>query len=247
MNTQIEICCGSYYDARQAEAGGAKRIELNSALHMGGLTPSVATLRLIKEHTKLSVMTMIRPRGAGFHYLSQDYDVMVEETRDMIKNGADGIVFGCLDAYGNIDTEQSGHITALAKVNHKQVVFHRAFDYVKDPFKAIETLINMGVDRVLTSGTYPTAFEGKEIIRQLQERYGDRIEILAGCGIDAMNAKELIAYTGVKQIHSSCKDWLRDETTCGERVTYSYGPQGHKSDYEVVNSKKGEHLIWSVR
>ena len=75
---------------------------------------------------------------------------MVEETRDMIKNGADGIVFGCLDAYGNIDTEQSGHITALAKVNHKQVVFHRAFDYVKDPFKAIETLINMGVDRVLT-------------------------------------------------------------------------------------------------
>ena len=65
MNTQIEICCGSYYDARQAEAGGAKRIELNSALHMGGLTPSVATLRLIKEHTKLSVMTMIRPRGAG--------------------------------------------------------------------------------------------------------------------------------------------------------------------------------------
>ena len=106
MNTQIEICCGSYYDARQAEAGGAKRIELNSALHMGGLTPSVATLRLIKEHTKLSVMTMIRPRGAGFHYLSQDYDVMVEETRDMIKNGADGIVFGCLNAYGNIDTVQ---------------------------------------------------------------------------------------------------------------------------------------------
>ncbi|MEG0468386.1 MAG: copper homeostasis protein CutC [Longicatena sp.] len=247
MDIQVEICCGSYYDALQAQAGGAKRIELNSALHMGGLTPSVATLRLVKQHTDLSVITMIRPRGAGFHYIKEDFEVMVEECKDMLEHGADGIVFGCLDAQGNIDVEQSKCLIDLAKAKGKEVVYHRAFDCVSDPYKAMQTLIDLGVDRVLTSGTYPNVSEGKDVLKELQARFKGQIEILAGCGVNASNAKELIAYTGVEQIHSSCKDWVKDETTCGERVNYCYGPAGHESDYEVVSKQSVENLLKSIQ
>lgn len=247
MEKQVEICCGGYYDALQAQAGGAKRIELNSALHLGGLTPSVAMLRLTKQHTDVSVMTMIRPRGAGFHYSQEDFEVMLIDAQSMLDNGADGIVFGCLDAHGEIAIEQNKQLIKLAKDMGKEVVFHRAIDCVKDIYGGFETLIAFGVDRVLTSGSYPNVMAGKEVLKELQNRFGDRIEILAGCGVNAGNAKELMEYTNINQIHSSCKAWLTDETTCGERVNYIYGPSGHESDYEVVDKALVEKLIASIK
>ena len=117
MSIQIEICCGGYYDALQAYKGGAKRIELNSALHLGGLTPSVGMLRLTKQHTDLNVITMIRPRGAGFHYNKEDFEVMLMDAQSMLENGADGIVIGCLDEEGNIDIEQNKQLIKLASFN----------------------------------------------------------------------------------------------------------------------------------
>ncbi|MCR0385161.1 copper homeostasis protein CutC, partial [[Clostridium] innocuum] len=113
MKIQTEICCGSYDDALQAEQGGAVRIELNSALHMGGLTPSVSSLKLVKQHTQLSVMAMVRPRGGGFCYESADFAQLLDEAKEMLKNGADGIVFGCLHADGTIDEQQSAQLIAL--------------------------------------------------------------------------------------------------------------------------------------
>lgn len=247
MEKQVEICCGSYYDAKQAYQGGATRIELNSALHLGGLTPSVAMLELTKANTSLKVMCMIRPRGAGFHYSKEDFETIVVDARVMLEHGADGIVIGCLDETGNIDIEQNKQLISLAKEQDKEVVFHRAIDCVKDINEGFETLISLGVDRVLTSGSYPNVMEGKDVLKQLQECYGNRIEILAGCGVNAGNAKELIAYTKVNQIHSSCKAWRTDTTTCGERVNYIYGPKGHESDYEVVEQQLVEALIASIR
>ena len=89
--------------------------------------------------------------------------------------------------------------------------------------------------------------EGKDVLKQLQERYGDQIEILAGCGLNATNAQDIIDYTKVKQVHSSCKNWLVDTTTCGERVHYSYGPTGHESDYEIVDANLVKKLIDSIK
>lgn len=234
MERIVEICCGSYEDAMNAYRGGAKRIELNSGLHLGGLTPSLGTLLLTKKNTKLKVITMIRPRGAGFCYSQEDFEVMKEDALLMMKNGADGIAFGCLKENGDIDKEQTKQIIDIVKEYKGEVVFHRAFDCVSDPFVAMETLIALGVDRVLTSGLEDKAMEGIEMIKTLQERYGDRIEILAGSGMNASNAKKMMDYTGIHQVHSSCKDWINDPTTSKNHVSYAYANPPHENDYDVV-------------
>ena len=234
---QIEICCGSYYDALQAQAGGAKRIELNSALHMGGLTPSLAALCKTKRDTKCKIMAMVRPRGAGFCYEEEDFQVMLEDARLLLEHGADGIVFGCLNEAGNLHIEQCQMMLDVIKHYRGEAVFHRAFDCVVDVDATMQALIQMGVDRVLTSGLAATAIQGKDTLKMLQTRYGSQIELLAGCGVNAQNAKELMQYTGIKQIHSSCKGWCVDNTTIGKAVNYSYATGEHASAYEVVEAK----------
>lgn len=246
MERIIEICCGSYYDALQAYRGGAKRIELNSGLHLGGLTPSVGSLKLTKKNTDLKVICMIRTRGAGFHYLPEDFETMKEDCRLLMQNGADGIAFGCLDADGNIDINQTQQILSIIKEYHGEAVFHRAFDCVSDPYHSIETLIDLGIDRVLTSGLKAKAMDGIELIKDLQEKYGDRIQILAGSGMNAGNAKEMMDKTGIYQVHSSCKDWINDPTTTGKDVSYSYAETPHENDYDVVSQELVKQLVNSI-
>lgn len=247
MERIIEICCGSYYDALQAYRGHAKRIELNSGLHLGGLTPSLASLKLTKKNTDLKVICMVRTRGAGFHYLSEDFETMKEDCRLLMENGADGIAFGCLDENANIDIEQTKQMIEIIKEYHGEVVFHRAFDCVSDPYQSIELLIELGIDRVLTSGLKAKAINGKDLIKELQQKYGDRIEILAGSGINASNAKEMMDDTGIYQVHSSCKDWINDPTTTGKNVSYSFASAPHENDYDVVSQELVENLLESIR
>lgn len=247
MKRIIEVCAGSYYDCVQAQAGGASRVELNSALHLGGLTPSVASLVLTKQHTSLKVITMVRSRGAGFHYHQEDFQTMLLDVDSMLQNGADGIAFGCLDEHGNVDVAQTKAIIDKIKAKGKEVVFHRAFDCVSDPYQAIETLIELGVDRILTSGLQAKAMQGKELIKELQIKYGDRIELLAGSGMNASNALEMMEYTGISQVHSSCKDWLLDPTTTMNNVSYSYGEGQHQNDYDVVDKELVVKLINSIQ
>lgn len=246
----VEICCGSYYDGLQAEAGGAKRIELNSALHLGGLTPSLAELILLKQNTSLNVITMVRPRGAGFCYHSQDFEVMYADCELLLKHGADGAAFGCLQENGTIHEEQTKKLLDLIKSYKKEAVFHRAFDCVPDAGEAIERLIMLGVDRILTSGLQEKALDGAELIADLQKRYGTQIEILAGSGVNHNNAAALLKQTGVKQIHSSCKAWLPDPTTSGSNVTYAYALAASKTDdlnrYEVVSADLVKKLFDSI-
>ena len=170
MERIIEVCCGGYYDALQAYKGGAKRIELNSALHLGGLTPTIGSLILTKQNTDLKVICMDRPRSAGFHYDEIDFETMKADAHALMRNGADGIAFGCLDAEGNIDVEQTRQIIEIIRNYHGEVVFHRAFDCVKDPYQSIEILIDLGVDRILTSGLKAKAMQGKDLIRDLQKK-----------------------------------------------------------------------------
>lgn len=246
MERMLEICCGSYEDALAAYHGGAKRIELNSALHLGGLTPSLGALLLTKKHTDLKVITMVRPRGAGFHYSEADFETMKLDAELMMKNGADGVAFGCLDEQGNIDEAQTAAIVEIIKKYHGEAVFHRAFDCVQDPYESMEKLIAMGVDRVLTSGLKAKAMAGMDLIKDLQKTFGDRIEILAGSGMNASNAKEMMDQTGISQVHSSCKGWVTDPTTTGEEVSYSYVGEPHANDYDVVEEELVRKLVESV-
>ena len=240
----VEICCGSFYDALQAAKGGAERIELNSALMLGGLTPSTATLKLVKQNIPdLKVIAMVRPRGAGFCYSEEEFQVMEAECMELLEAGADGIAFGCLQADGTLDLEKNKRLLSLIKMYNREAVFHRAFDIVPDPFGTMETLIAMGIDRVLTSGLQAKALEGAKLIKQLQEQYGTQIEILAGSGVNASNAHWLMEETGIWQVHSSCKDWITDPTTKANGVSYSMSSGEQELMYDVVSAKLVEQLL----
>lgn len=246
MERMIEICCGSYEDALAAYRGGARRIELNSALYMGGLTPSLGTLILCKRNTDLKVIAMVRPRGAGFCYNDAEFETMKLDGELLMKSGADGLVFGCLDENGRIHVEQTRAMVRIVRKYGGEAVFHRAFDCVEDPFASMEQLIEAGIDRVLTSGLKPKAMDGIELIGELQRKYGDRIELLAGSGMNAGNAKEMMDRTGIFQVHSSCKGWAHDPTTSGPEVSYSYAATPHESDYDVVDERLVAELINTI-
>jgi copper homeostasis protein len=242
MEKIVEICCGSYYDAVQAYEGNAKRIELNSALYLGGLTPTISSLRLTKANTDLKVICMVRNRGGGFCYNDEDFLTMYNDCELLLENGADGIAFGFLDESFHIDLSKTNKMIQLIKKYNKETVFHRAFDQVENPYTAIEQLIQLGVDRVLTSGLKDKAIEGKELIKDLQEKYGEQIQILAGSGINASNAKEMMDYTKINQVHSSCKNWIQDVTTTNH-VSFSF----HNDEYDVVDKQLVTYLIDSIK
>ncbi len=232
----LEVCCGSYYDAVQAARGGAKRIELNCGLYLGGLTPSLASLLLVKRHLPdLKVIAMVRPRGGGFCYNQEDFQVMEEDTRQLMVHGADGIAFGCLKGDGSIDLERNALLAGVIHEYGGEAVFHRAFDCTKDPCEAMEQLIGMGVDRVLTSGQKEKAMEGLGLLKKMQAQYGDQIQLLAGSGINASNARQLMEETGITQVHSSCKTWSADPTTSMGDVAYSFAGTPYEKCYDVVS------------
>lgn len=200
----LEVCCGSFADALAAQAGGASRIELNSALPLGGLTPSEASVKLVRQHTKLEVVAMARPCAGGFCYTDAQWTQLLAEISSLLAAGAHGIAFGCLTPTGTIDVARTREAVHLIHQAHATAVFHRAFDLTSDADKAINQLVSLGVDRLLTSGQAPTALEGAPLIAHLQSTWGDRIEILPGSGIRPSNAAQLLAVTGVSQLHSSC-------------------------------------------
>ena len=198
---KIEICCGSYEDVLAAKEAGAHRVELNSALFLGGLTPSMGNFLKAMEIPDIEIIPMVRPRAAGFCYSDAEYETMLEDARLFIENGAHGLAFGFLSADCTVDIKRTTEFVEL--IGSKTAVFHRAFDLTSDPYEALETLIQCGVTRVLTSGQAPSVPEGMEIIRKLVERAQGRIEILPGAGVRASNIAQIIRYTKVNQIHFS--------------------------------------------
>ena len=138
----IEVCCGSVEDAIEAEANGADRVELNSSLFYGGLTPSLGTLIETKKRTNIPVMVMVRPRGGGFCYSDLELDIMIEDVKKFVEYGADGIVFGAINEKGEMNFEACKRI--VEAIGDKEAVFHRAMDVVYDPIKTIDQLIETG-------------------------------------------------------------------------------------------------------
>lgn len=240
----FEVCAGSVQDCINAQLGGADRVELNSALHLGGLTPSLAMLRLVKEKTSLKVVCMDRPRAAGFCYDDVEIETMFEDAKILLENGADGISFGFLNSDATINVTETKKMVELIHQYQKEAVFHRAFDCVDDPMHAIKQLIDCGVDRILTSGLQPTAMQGASVLEKLQSEFGNRIELLAGSGINANNIRALKEQTGLHQFHGSCKEWCKDPTTTVGNVSYAY----HESDdYDCVSLEKVKSIVQELR
>lgn len=199
----MEICIDSVESAVNAAEGGASRLELCSNLVEGGTTPSLGMLRVIKKMVDIPVFVMIRPRGGDFLYTDTEFQVMVENVSLMKKNGADGIVFGILNADGAIDERRSQTIIDLSRP--LPVTFHRAFDMVREPERSLHILIKMGVDRVLTSGLDSTALEGLPVIRNLVKIGRGKITVVPGGGINERNLERILVGSGAVEYHCSAR------------------------------------------
>lgn len=196
---KLEICIDSVESAVASEKGGAQRVELCGSLIEGGTTPSAGMIAETRDRISIGLQVMIRPRGGDFFFTEAEHAVMRREVKIAKDLGADGIVIGCLNADGTVDVENSKALIELARPLN--VTFHRAIDMTRDPFEALDTLIELGVDRILTSGQEPTVLEGAELIASLREKAGDKVIILPGGGVTQRNLEKIIQLTGVSEIH----------------------------------------------
>jgi copper homeostasis protein len=198
----VEVCAYSLASCLTAQQAGANRIELCGGLAEGGTTPSAGLIQLVRENIEMSipVFVMIRPRGGDFLYTDFEIAVMKADVKLAKTLGADGIVLGILTADGRVDEVTTRELVDLA--NPLPVTFHRAFDMARDPTEALEAVIRTGAVRILTSGQQPTADKGLPLLQELGKQAAGRIEIMAGAGVNAYNAKE-IALSGVNAIHLS--------------------------------------------
>ena len=216
----LEVAIASLGDALTAEANGADRLELNAAMSLGGLTPSLGLLQEVKRRVKLPVMVMIRPRPGGFCYDETDFDVMCRDAELALAHGADGLVFGLLTAEGHIDLERNRKLVNL-NAGRVPVVFHRAFDLTPDPFLALEQLVELGVRRVMTSGQEETAYNGAWRISSLIDEADERIEVLPAGGINRFNIADVLMRTGCEQVHCGLRGKQRDPSaSCKPGVSF---------------------------
>ena len=205
MENQVkfEICCGSLQSALNAQEAGAHRVELCSALSLGGLTPSYGTIEMARKMLDIDINVLIRTRGGDFLYDSDEVAVMIRDIRTWASIGVQGVVIGALDPMGNVDMDCCRALVATAKNFGLSVTFHRAIDRAYDIFTALEDAIALDVDRVLTSGGKPSAQEGMETIAKMNQIADGRVIIMPGAGINAGNIHEIISTTGVSEIHFS--------------------------------------------
>jgi copper homeostasis protein len=232
----LEICTASVEDCIKAEQGGADRVELNCALMLGGLTPSLGTLREARASVRLPIIAMIRPRQAGFCYSRSDFAVMQRDAEAALSEKADGIAFGILTARGALDVKRCRQIAKIGA--DRQLVFHRAFDVVKNPLEALEQLIDLGITRIMTSGQEASAYNGASNIAEYIRKAAGRIEILPAGGINRFTVADVIQRTGCNQIHASLSAVSKDQSAKG-RPQVSFGGTIKQSEEEFSVTDAG--------
>lgn len=233
---KLEICAGSVESVIAARNGGAARVELCAALEVGGITPSAGLIAQARKVEGIELNVIIRPRGGDFLYNEHEVVCMEQDIRTCKAIGADGVVIGTLTADGDIDTAICSRL--LAAADGMSVTFHRAFDMCREPQKALEDIIALGCNRVLTSGQATTAAEGIPLLKKLVHQADNRIIIMPGCGVNSHNAAHILQETGATEIHASarinvgssmrfrhsgvsmgnseCDEYARKETDCEE-------------------------------
>lgn len=200
--SKIEICANSVESAIKAQEGGAYRVELCAGIPEGGTTPPFGDMRMARQmlhQTKLHVI--IRPRGGDFLYSPLEQEIMLHDIKVARQLGADGVVFGCLTAEGDVDMVAMKKL--MNAVGDMNVTFHRAFDMCKDPFIALEQIIELGCTRILTSGQESNAVEGIPLLKELVKQADGRIIIMPGCGVNPENIKQIAEETNATEFHFS--------------------------------------------
>jgi copper homeostasis protein len=226
----LEICVDDSAGLAAAIAGGADRIELCSALELGGLTPSAA---LVDQALRSGVPThmMIRPRAGGFVLAEGEAALMIEEIHLAVARGIAGLVVGALGPEGELDREALARFRDAAR--DATIVLHRAIDLVPDPVAAVREAAALGFDKVLSSGGAPTAIEGAATLAAMVAETGDRLSIIAGSGVAPGNVAQLIAKTGVREVHGSASTPGPQPDAATLRLGFATGPR-RRTDEAIV-------------
>ena len=203
MNYTLEVIGFTIESCILAQLAGAHRIELCDNPSDGGTTPSYGFIKAAREILQIDLYPIIRPRGGDFFYSDAEFEIMRTDVQMCKELGCNGVVIGMLQADGTVDTERCR--TLVETASPLGVTFHRAFDRSNDPFKALEDIISIGCERILTSGLQPTATQGSDIITALIKQAGGRIIIMPGSGVRANNINEIAVKTGAKEFHTSAR------------------------------------------
>ncbi|KAL0276713.1 UNVERIFIED_CONTAM: hypothetical protein PYX00_004225 [Menopon gallinae] len=213
----MEVCVDLIQSVLNAVNGGARRLELCSSLGVGGLTPTVGFFRVCRElvPADCKLFVMIRTRPGDFNYSENELRVMVEDVRAFREAGADGFVFGCLDADGDVNVEHCERL--LREAHPAPCTFHRAFDSVREPLTSLPVIERLGFARILTSGQKETAFSGRDLIKTLIDRCRScefKVIVMPGCGVNENNLETILRETGAREFHGSAKDAAAKPGVC---------------------------------
>ncbi len=249
MAITLEVCVNSAISAIEAQRGGADRVELCENMVEGGCTPSAGSILLAKKHLDIPLFVMIRPRGADFCYSDAEFEIMKSDILMAKELGVDGVVFGILLPDGRINRKRMKVLVDLARP--MGITCHRAFDMTRNPFEALEDLIDLGIDRVLTSGQADSALEGAPLIRKLMERAKERILIMPGHGVKENNLLQVVNETGAHEFHvyltkqvKSRMEFIRDDVKMGTPDLSEYehtvvSAERIRNAREVLNEYRG--------
>ncbi len=244
MHYTFEICANSAESCVAAQAGGAHRVELCASMPEGGTTPSFGEIRLARKLIDIRLHVIIRPRGGDFLYTPLELDIMEEDIHMARQAGADGVVFGCLTPEGDLDMPAMRRLMKISE--GMSVTFHRAFDYVRSPEQVLEHLIDLGVNRVLTSGQQPTAMQGASLLAELVRQAAGRIVIMPGCGVNEWNIAELAACTGASEFHFSARE-LKESKMLLRNPALSMGSSDQDEyAHPVTTAERVRHTIQAL-
>lgn len=237
----VEVCAFSLESCLIAQKAGANRIELCGGMFEGGTTPSAGLIRLVTQSVKIPVYVMIRPRGGDFLYSDSEFELMKEDIRLAKELGANGIVIGILKPNGQVDTKRTKELVELSKP--LGVTFHRAFDVAKEPLEALEDVILCGCERILTSGQKNTVIEGLDLIEKLVEKAQNRIEIMAGSGVNSQNAS-ILWQKGVSALHLTGKGIIQSQMEY-RKTDVNMASAALENEFEIYEAdfKKIEQVV----
>ncbi|MEW6237291.1 MAG: copper homeostasis protein CutC [Candidatus Omnitrophota bacterium] len=227
----IEVCANSVESAQAAQRGGAHRVELCSGIAEGGITPSAGVIEWARKRLAIDLYVLIRPRGGDFCYSEMEFEILKRDIAIAKQLGADGVVIGILEKDGHVDKERCREAIHLARP--LKVTFHRAFDMAADPFQALEDIIELKCDRLLTSGQENSAVEGADMISQLAQQAKGRLSIMAGSGVNEDNIEELYQKTRIKEFHVSGRQRI-DSAMTHRNPKIAMGGHPALSEYEIL-------------
>lgn len=244
IQRKLEVCVDSLKSALIAQSAGAYRVEFCNNLAEGGTTPSAAQILLARKQLKIKLYVLIRPRGGDFFYDDDEFEIMKNDIEFCGKTACDGVVIGMLHPDGSVDKKRNKILTDIAHSFNMGVSFHRAFDRSNDLFRAMEDIIELGCERILTSGGKASAIEGADIISELIRKSAKRIAIMPGAGITPENVSFLIEKTGFEELHGTFRTRIAGGMTYKNEII---GTNEEEYSIQIADEDKIKSILRKIK